>query len=147
MLRLLAKLGPYQEIDEEVIRRLNQDFRLDPKKISLVPQIFAGSIIHDQLAVIALMVEIYVRYATLDIHLETNADSVPCSDCHYKELFCEIITTSDGHDQLVNYLLLHCFCAKLQQVFADPQVNVSLTGFTRQCTRIFLRSEEVDAFK
>lgn len=159
MPQLLATLGPYQEIDEEVIRMLNQDFRLDPKKISLVPQLFAGSIIHDQLALIALTVEVYARYATLDIHLETNADSVPCSGCHYKGLFCEIITTSDGHNQLrklvigshtIN-LLITCSStlsyAKLQEVFTGPQVNVSPTSFTRQRTKIFLRSEEVQTFK
>lgn len=88
-----------------------------------------------------------------------NADSVPGSDCLYKGLFCEIITTSDSHNQLrklvigshsIN-LLITCSstisCAKLQQVFTGPQVNVSLISFTRQYTKIFLRSEEVQTFK
>ncbi|KAI8087262.1 hypothetical protein BDF21DRAFT_396946 [Thamnidium elegans] len=97
--RLLIKLSLYQKIIQELIRMLSQDFRLVPEKMDIVLQLFAGSIIHGRLALIALTVEVDARYVTLDIHLETNADSIPCSDCHYKGLFCEI--TSDGNNPVI----------------------------------------------
>lgn len=41
----------------------------------------------------AITSEVYSRHATIDIHLETGADSVTSSKCLYKDLSCLVIVS------------------------------------------------------
>lgn len=156
---MLKTLGPYEEIDAEMISLLNADFRITQKQLHLIPKLFTGALIHNKLTLMAITSEVYSRHATIDIHLETGVDSVPSSKCLYKDLSCSVIVSFDGKNLSKKLLigshtmnvLITCsttiVASRLQEVFVGPQVNLSPTDFTVNSTRIFLRSEEVSSFK
>lgn len=125
----------------------------------LIPKLFTGALIHNKLTLMAITSEVYSRHATIDIHLETNVDSVPSSKCFYNGLSCSIIVSSDGKNLSKKLLigshtmnvLITCSttiaASKFQEVFVGPQVNITPTDFTVDSTKVFLRSEEVSSFK
>ncbi|KAI9266155.1 hypothetical protein EDC94DRAFT_498363, partial [Helicostylum pulchrum] len=71
ILNLLKMLGPYEEIDTQLISFLNTDFRTCQNLLHLIPKLFTDAIIHDKLTLMAITSEVYSRHATLDIHVET----------------------------------------------------------------------------
>lgn len=89
-------MGPYEEIDAEIIRHSNTDFRMAQKKVHLLPKLFAGALIHYKLTLMAITSEVYSRYASIDIHLETGVDFLPSSKCLYKNLSCSVMVSFDG---------------------------------------------------
>ncbi|KAI8060402.1 uncharacterized protein B0P05DRAFT_590819 [Gilbertella persicaria] len=138
-------LGPYEEIDAEVISLLNADSCITQKQLHLAPKLFTDALIHNKLTLMAITSEVYSKHATIDIHLETSDDSLLFAlmeRTYQRKLLIGLHTMN---------ILITCsttiVASRLQEVFVGHQFNVSPTDFTVNSTRVFLRSEEVSSFK
>ncbi|KAI8060404.1 uncharacterized protein B0P05DRAFT_590821 [Gilbertella persicaria] len=142
---MLKMLGPYEEIDAEVISLLNADSCITQKQLHLAPKLFTDALIHNKLTLMAITSEVYSKHATIDIHLETSDDSLLFAlmeRTYQRKLLIGLHTMN---------ILITCsttiVASRLQEVFVGHQFNVSPTDFTVNSTRVFLRSEEVSSFK
>lgn len=95
---------------------------------------------------------------SIDIHAESDIDSVPSSKCFYNGLSCSVFITSDGKKSMKKLiigsntmnLLITCpatISSNMPTVFVGPQINKYPSSFTTEYTQIFLQRSKIHAFK
>ncbi|KAI9366470.1 hypothetical protein BD770DRAFT_405749 [Pilaira anomala] len=101
------------------------------------------------MTLMASTTEVYSRYAVLDIHVESEADSVPSS------LSCSIIASSDGKSFLLKKLMtgsttvITCSTTIHTRCLLDPSSKCQSQQlyYYTDSTQLFLRTEEVERLK
>ncbi|CEG82945.1 hypothetical protein RMATCC62417_16933 [Rhizopus microsporus] len=135
---LLNTLDHYEEVDDTITKLNNTDFRLKSEKLYLVAELFTGAIVYDKLCLLLISCEVYSQHASIDIHAESDIDSIPSSKYVYSGLSCSAFITSDGKRSMKKLvigsntinLLITCSAitsSNMPTIFAGPQINEDLS--------------------
>lgn len=155
--KLLQKLGPHQEIDTALLELLSYDFRLRSELIGLVPSLFCGALLHDNITLLIITCEVYSRHSSVDMHSESAEFSVLDESSRYQnQKSCTTYEKSDGGVMKLKLIIgtktINLLITCSVEIFNDPKINIgpsvdfSHGAITNSNCKIYLVKSKVEEF-